>query len=110
MRLLSALTVCALLAAPHAATAAEQWWSGDWYLKLGAAGFAAPRYEGSKDYMFQATPMISLGKAGNVVSQRASRSQSTSHASSGVTEAGVGLLGAGSVGAGTKPPFSCRPS
>ena len=67
MRLLSALTVCALLAAPHAATAAEQWWSGDWYLKLGAAGFAAPRYEGSKDYMFQATPMISLGKAGNVV-------------------------------------------
>lgn len=41
------------------------------------------------------------GKAGNVVSQRASRSQSTSQASSGVTEAGAGWLGAGFVGAGS---------
>lgn len=41
------------------------------------------------------------GKAGSVVSQRASRSHNTSQASSGVTDAGVGWLGAGLLGAGS---------
>ncbi|WP_246752909.1 MipA/OmpV family protein [Sinorhizobium sp. BG8] len=45
----------------------SHWWSGDWYLKLGASGFYAPRYEGSDSYLLQASPMISLGKHGNPV-------------------------------------------
>ena len=44
---------------------ARQPWSGQWYLKLGAAAMMAPKYEGAKDYMFKATPTISIGKAGN---------------------------------------------
>lgn len=64
-------TLCAglLLAAPVPALAADagHWWSGDWYLKVGAAGFAAPRYEGSKGYLFQVAPLVSLGKSGNAV-------------------------------------------
>ena len=43
---------------------AESWFSGDWYLTLGAAGFVQPRYEGDNDYLFSAKPLISLGKAG----------------------------------------------
>ena len=69
MRLLSGL-ICALaLAAPAEAFAGdgEAWWSGDWYLKIGAAGFVAPRYEGAKSYLLQAQPLISLGKAGQSV-------------------------------------------
>jgi outer membrane scaffolding protein for murein synthesis (MipA/OmpV family) len=55
-----------LAAAPVSALAEDgsYWWSGDWYLKVGAAGFVAPRYDGAKSYIFQVTPMISLGKAG----------------------------------------------
>jgi MipA family protein len=45
----------------------EHWWSGDWYLTLGAKGFVAPRYEGAKDYMLRAAPVISLGRAGRSV-------------------------------------------
>ncbi|MDQ6435063.1 MipA/OmpV family protein [Mesorhizobium sp. LHD-90] len=40
------------------------WVHGDWYLTVGAAGFAAPEFEGASDMVFRATPMISLGKAG----------------------------------------------
>ena len=42
----------------------DHWWSGDWYLTLGAKGFVAPRYEGAKDYLLSAAPVISLGRAG----------------------------------------------
>ncbi|MBL0370775.1 MipA/OmpV family protein [Rhizobium sp. KVB221] len=56
-----------MLAAPSIASAGDYWWSGDWYLKVGASGFMAPRYEGSKSYLLQGKPMISLGKAGDVV-------------------------------------------
>ncbi|HMF67796.1 MAG TPA: MipA/OmpV family protein, partial [Phyllobacterium sp.] len=45
----------------------EHWWSGDWYLTLGAKGFVAPKYEGAKDYMLSAAPVISLGRAGKSV-------------------------------------------
>ncbi len=63
------MTAAALLLAPVSALAGEggHFWSGDWYLKVGAAGFAAPRYEGAKKYLFQGTPIISLGKAGSTV-------------------------------------------
>ncbi|WP_420960138.1 MipA/OmpV family protein [Brucella sp. IR073] len=42
----------------------KHFWSGDWYLTVGAAGFAAPRFEGSSSMIFSGTPMISLGRAG----------------------------------------------
>jgi outer membrane scaffolding protein for murein synthesis (MipA/OmpV family) len=61
------MTAAALLFAPVSARAGDYFWSGDWYLKVGAAGFSAPRYEGSKKYLFQVTPLISLGKAGSTV-------------------------------------------
>ena len=69
IRVSTAMTAAALLFAPVSALAGEggYFWSGDWYLKVGAAGFAAPRYEGAKKYLFQVTPMISLGKAGSTV-------------------------------------------
>ncbi|MBB2969751.1 outer membrane scaffolding protein for murein synthesis (MipA/OmpV family) [Mesorhizobium sp. RMAD-H1] len=44
----------------------RHFWSGDWYLTVGAAGFVAPRFEGSSSRVFSATPMISLGRAGSV--------------------------------------------
>jgi outer membrane scaffolding protein for murein synthesis (MipA/OmpV family) len=40
------------------------WIHGDWYLKVGAAGFVAPRFEGDDSYVFNVAPLISLGKAG----------------------------------------------
>ena len=63
------MTAAALLFAPVTALAGEggYFWSGDWYLKVGAAGFAAPRYEGAKKFLFQVSPIISLGKAGSTV-------------------------------------------
>lgn len=62
------LSAALLLAAPVFAQAGEggHWWSGDWYLTLGAEGFVAPRYQGSDSYLLQASPLISLGKAGGV--------------------------------------------
>ena len=44
--------------------AGDSWWSGDWELKLGAEGYVAPRFSGSKSYMLMGRPLISLGKAG----------------------------------------------
>lgn len=67
IRVSTAMTAAALLFAPASALAGDYFWSGDWYLKVGAAGFAAPDYEGAKKYLFQVTPMISLGKAGSTV-------------------------------------------
>eukprot|EP01035_Chromulina_nebulosa_P013354 gene13354-17737_t len=58
-----ALSVPALAAADEG----QAWWSGDWYLKVGAAGFVAPRYEGAKSYLLQAQPLFSIGKAGQAV-------------------------------------------
>lgn len=39
-------------------------WSGDWYLKVGAAGMIAPKFEGSNKYRFSGQPLISLGRQG----------------------------------------------
>ncbi|PSM18693.1 MipA/OmpV family protein [Nitratireductor sp. StC3] len=44
---------------------AEAWWSGDWHLTVGVALFTAPDFEGAKDYLFSASPLISLGRAGS---------------------------------------------
>lgn len=41
------------------------WFSGDWYLKVGAAGFTAPKFEGDDTYKIAFSPIISLGKAGD---------------------------------------------
>jgi outer membrane protein len=41
------------------------WVHGDWYLTVGASGIVAPRFEGSDSQLFRASPLISLGKAGN---------------------------------------------
>ena len=57
----SAFSAAVLLSA-GSAVAQEAWWSGDWYLKVGAAGFVAPRYQGDDSYILQGKPMISLGK------------------------------------------------
>ncbi|MBB5701126.1 outer membrane scaffolding protein for murein synthesis (MipA/OmpV family) [Ochrobactrum daejeonense] len=42
----------------------RHFWSGDWYLKVGAAGLVAPKFEGSNKYRFSAQPLISLGRQG----------------------------------------------
>ncbi len=41
------------------------WMSGNWYLTVGATGLVAPNFEGGKKYLLGATPLVSLGKAGN---------------------------------------------
>jgi outer membrane protein len=43
---------------------AHSWWSGDWYLSVGAAGFSAPKFEGSRHDKLQFAPLISFGKQG----------------------------------------------
>ena len=58
----------AALAAPEMARAADGpmgWLHGDWYLTIGASGIVAPNFEGGKKYLFSASPIVSLGKAGN---------------------------------------------
>lgn len=43
---------------------ADGWFSGDWYLKLGGAGFTAPKYQGDNKNEFGFSPIISLGRQG----------------------------------------------
>jgi outer membrane protein len=94
-----ALSAVLLLAGQGAAGAQEArdplgWIRGDWYLTVGAAGFAAPSYEGAKDFLFSASPMISLSKAG-VTSRFSSRNDNISFA----------LFDAGSFSAGPTGQF-----
>ncbi len=66
----SALAVLIAFGIPATAMAGEGirgWLAGDWYLTVGATILTAPDFEGSKKYMLSATPIISLGKAGNPV-------------------------------------------
>lgn len=70
VRSVPAALAAIVLASPISATAGEGafgWLSGDWYLTVGASGIVAPNFEGGKKYLFSASPMISLGKAGNPV-------------------------------------------
>src|SRR5690606_22617539 len=55
-----------IYAAENAQPARKHFWSGDWYLKVGAAGLVAPKFEGSNKYRFFAQPLISLGRQGEV--------------------------------------------
>ncbi|CAN7591094.1 MipA/OmpV family protein [Rhizobium sp. LjRoot30] len=45
----------------------QAWWSGDWYVSIGAAGFVAPRFEGADSRKLQFSPLISIGKVGPAV-------------------------------------------
>jgi MipA family protein len=45
----------------------RHFWSGDWSLTVGAAGLVAPRFEGSKDWIFKVSPMVSLSRQGSEV-------------------------------------------
>jgi len=66
----SAALAAALFLLPVSANAGEGAFgglSGDWYLSVGVAGIVAPSFEGGKKYLFNASPLISLGKAGNAV-------------------------------------------
>ncbi|MGH6761922.1 MAG: MipA/OmpV family protein [Phyllobacterium sp.] len=68
----------------------RQPWSGNWYLKIGAVGMLAPKYEGAKDYMFKATPTISIGKAGDpVIFSSRNDSASFGFIDTGVFRAGI---------------------
>lgn len=67
LKITSVLAVLAVFGSTAPVSAAESWLSGDWYLTIGATGMIAPDFEGSKKYLFSATPIISLGKAGNPV-------------------------------------------
>lgn len=68
-----------LLANAASAGDGQYFWSGDWYLKVGATGFLGPKYEGASKRMFQAAPLISLGKAGSSV-RFSSRNDNMSYA------------------------------
>lgn len=57
----------AVLLGSTAHAVAGDWFSGDWYLQVGAAGFSAPKFEGAKGRIFSASPLISLGRAGSQV-------------------------------------------
>ncbi|PWK75512.1 MipA/OmpV family protein [Aminobacter sp. AP02] len=85
--------VSVLVLASGAATADEGafgWFSGDWYLTLGATGMVRPSFEGSKSYMLSALPIVSLGKAGPEL-RYSSRNDNISLAliDDGVVRAGV---------------------
>ncbi len=58
-----------LLAAAGSASAENAggplgWVHGDWRLTVGVTGMVAPNFAGGQKYMFSASPIISLGKAG----------------------------------------------
>lgn len=70
MKMIPAFATAMLLGFTTVSNAGEGiggWLSGDWYLTLGATGMVAPNFEGSKKYLLSASPIISLGKAGNPV-------------------------------------------
>lgn len=64
------LFVAHLLAASPAAAqegTGRPFWSGDWSLTVGAAGLVAPSFEGSKDWIFKVTPIVSLSRQGTAL-------------------------------------------
>jgi MipA family protein len=64
---ISAALAAVMLATSGAAEAGEGafgWLSGDWYLTVGATGMVAPNFEGGRQYLLSASPIVSLGKAG----------------------------------------------
>ncbi len=63
-RLLISFAFFATTASAAAAQDGHAWWSGDWYVSVGAAGFVGPKFEGAKHNKLQFSPLISLGKQG----------------------------------------------
>ncbi|TKT69177.1 MipA/OmpV family protein [Aquamicrobium sp. LC103] len=66
-QLVALLSGACLLASASNGLAADGpfgWFSGDWYLKVGAAGIQAPKFEGSSSSAFKVAPLVSLGKHG----------------------------------------------
>ena len=63
-RFLGFAAALAFLSTATAAGADESWFSGDWYMTVGAAAISAPRYEGAKSYLFAVQPLVSFGRAG----------------------------------------------
>jgi len=55
-----------LVASASAASAGDgqHFWSGNWYLSVGAAGFSAPKFEGGKHNKLQWQPLVSIGRQG----------------------------------------------
>ena len=78
-KLLAASAVLATLMAGGPALAGDgsAWWSGDWYVSLGASGYMAPEFEGSADWSFQWAPIVSVSK-GNTPLKFTSRNDSPS--------------------------------
>lgn len=62
----SLLSIGFLLSSVTVASAGDgqPWWSGDWYVSLGAAGFVAPKFEGGRRNKLQWQPLVSVGKQG----------------------------------------------
>lgn len=67
-------------------------WSGDWYLKVGAAGLVAPKFVGSDKYRFFAQPLISIGRQGEAT-RFSSRNDNVSFALIDNDRFRVGLAG-----------------
>lgn len=65
-RLLAPLSLGLFLSSAGLASAqgGGSWWSGDWYVSIGAAGFVAPDFEGSSHSKLQFSPLISVGRQG----------------------------------------------
>lgn len=66
-RFMPACSLAILLGGAGGVSAGEGafgWISGDWYLTVGATGMVAPDFDGAKNYLLSASPIISLGKAG----------------------------------------------
>lgn len=76
---LLASAACFFASGAACAEDGRHFWSGDWYLKIGATGFLGPKYEGASKRMFQAAPLVSLGKAGSTV-RFSSRNDNMSYA------------------------------
>jgi len=63
-RLLISFAFFATTAGAAAAQDGQHWWSGDWYVSLGGAGFVGPKFEGAKHNKLQFSPLVSFGKQG----------------------------------------------
>ncbi|CDZ44728.1 MipA/OmpV family protein [Neorhizobium galegae] len=68
------------IVSPGSAAAQEGFWSGDWYLTLGGAGFVAPKFEGDNGRSLQFSPIISLGRQNSKQARFSSRNDSISFA------------------------------
>lgn len=64
LKLKTALLACAVAFTGVQSAAAEGMFSGDWYIKLGGAGFTAPKYQGDNKNKLGVSPIIAIGRQG----------------------------------------------